>query len=92
MAAEKHYSAKDYSSIIVSRFDPSSIQYLLQEIDNDKRYSTRSLAGVLHRERFASKVLCKDCNKICNDGPTSLLNGKPRKIICNDCKFVYYSS
>lgn len=87
------YSAQDYSPIYVSKSDPSSLKNLESEIENDKRYSKRMFSsGTTIRERFASKVICLDCDdNICNSGIIPLWFDKPIEIKCSICKFIYFS-
>lgn len=85
------YSAEDYSSIYVSRYNPESIKKLEQELDNEKRYSKRYISGIKVRERFVSKVFCIDCNSnMCNPGPMPLWHHRSIEIKGNKCGFVYH--
>jgi hypothetical protein len=85
------YSARDYSSIYVSKFDTKSIEKLKHELDNDKRYSKRKTSGINKRERLVTKILCIDCkNNVCNPGPTPLRRDRPLEIKCIKCGFIYH--
>ena len=85
------YSAKDYSSLFVSKSDPKSIEKLAHELGNDKRYAKRYTSGINMRERLVTKVICIDCNNsVCNLGPIPLWHDKPLEIKCKLCGFVYH--
>lgn len=87
------YSAVNYNPIYVSQSDHNSIEYLEKELDNDARYSKRITAGLTFRERFTTRVYCKDCdNNVCNPGVVPLWHNRPVEIRCEICEFIYYSA
>jgi hypothetical protein len=87
------HSARDFTSIFVSKKDKQSIQCLNESLDDDNLYSIRYTSGHRTREKFESRVYCIDCNNHeCTIGPMPLWEEKPLDIVCNQCQFVYFSS
>lgn len=91
--ADVFHSPKDYSPIYVSKKDPSTILNLATQLNNDDRYSKRVTSGITVRERFATQVICIDCDdSICNAGFIPLWHDKPMEIKCLICGYVYHPS
>lgn len=82
------------SDITVSKYDENSIRYLAEELNDIKRYLTIISTKKNHRikDKFGCNVLCQDCNLI----KCSILQpfgyNKPKKIQCDKCGYLYFSS
>jgi hypothetical protein len=87
------HSARDITSIFVSKKDPQTIQCLNECLDDDNLYSIRFTSGHRVREKFESHVICIDCNNSeCTIGPMPLRENKPLDVKCKLCQFLYYRS